>query len=550
MSRVSIYRAPASRASLSFAALAAGVALVAGVFGLLTSTLTAASVALVLSALAGAILFALRRDDLTAALLIGVLLLVDWYQLFGVPLGYPIVGPLLTIAVVAGLFLTQASERPWITVPQLWFWGILLALAAISIPRGISPSDSILYYIGVFVTPLLMYLLGTQWARDLTQMRRLLIALAAVGTLVALQTIFAGATGIFLLSTPRQAAYLSAASNFTLAGSADPRVGSFLGNPDWNGAFLAMMLFVPIGLLIAARTRFARACYLGETIVILVGLLYTYSTAAWLAAAIGFLVLIVLVGRGLMRFYMAAIAVVALGALSITFPAQIRGLALHALEFKTVTLRVGAWLTSLRVIAANPIWGVGLGLNTYLKRAEPFRVALQTRPLAHPHDSYLELAALAGLPLLVIFLMLLTGALSRALGTLRQAPRQHVALLGGALTALLVLSVNSLAINGWTLAPLAAIAWLMLGGLASPGLRQSLQTREGDTFDLWAERPETIHPNAVMINEMTIETITETIIETINESTAETVTESTTETTTHFIPTDTFPTLRVPGTSP
>jgi hypothetical protein len=46
-------------------------------------------------------------------------------------------------------------------------------------------------------------------------------------------------------------------------------------------------------------------------------------------------------------------------------------------------------------------------------------------------------------------------------------------LLGGGIAAVLALSINSVSINGWTLPPLAAPGWLILGAIASPLLRKN-----------------------------------------------------------------------------
>lgn len=474
MSRVSltgVRHAPTSRASLGMPLAIVGVVVVACAVGLLAGSGYLSLIALSLGAAAVLLVFALDRVDLTAIVLVGAALLIDWYQLVGLPLRYPLVAPLLSVVAAAIVFLVQSPARPWIPMPRLWLWGILLALAAIPILRGVSISESIVYYVDVFLTPLFMYVLGTQWTCDVPRLRRLLDVFSAIAALVAAHTIVAGVTGVFLLATPRQAAYLISVSDFTLVGSATTRVGSFLGNPDWNGTFLAMMLFPPIGLLIYATSLRARLLYLVEAVLILSGLLFTYSTAAWLAAAIGLVILLLLIGRGRTRIYGAVLAVVALGGLTVAFPSQVRLLTQHALALKSVSLRIGAWLTALRVIRAHPLGGIGLGLNTYLQRAEPFRVPLQTRPLAHPHNAYLEIAALAGVPVLVFFLVILGTGLTRAVSNLRSVPRGNVPLLAGAVTAIAVLCLNSLGINGWTLAPLAAIAWLMLGAVASPGVR-------------------------------------------------------------------------------
>ena len=49
-------------------------------------------------------------------------------------------------------------------------------------------------------------------------------------------------------------------------------------------------------------------------------------------------------------------------------------------------------------------------------------------------------------------------------------------LLCGGIAAIVALSLNSFSINGWTLPPLAAIGWIILGVISSPLLAKSLKS--------------------------------------------------------------------------
>jgi hypothetical protein len=75
---------------------------------------------------------------------------------------------------------------------------------------------------------------------------------------------------------------------------------------------------------------------------------------------------------------------------------------------------------------------------------------------------------------LITFVALVLFALWLALRNRALADASTRSLLGGGIAAVMALSVNSLSINGWTLPPLAAIGWLILGLLSSPLLRKSL----------------------------------------------------------------------------
>ena len=59
------------------------------------------------------------------------------------------------------------------------------------------------------------------------------------------------------------------------------------------------------------------------------------------------------------------------------------------------------------MIRAFPFTGLGMGRYVYFERANPYRVFEQYVPLDHPHNSFLELAALGGIQVSVIFTLLI-----------------------------------------------------------------------------------------------------------------------------------------------
>ena len=109
-----------------------------------------------------------------------------------------------------------------------------------------------------------------------------------------------------------------------------------------------------------------------------------------------------------------------------------------------------------------------MSFTNYLQRSAAYGVQAKYIPLAHPHNSYLELAAMAGLPTLFVFLALLLFALWKSWRNWIQVDARTRCLLGGGIASIVALSVNSMSINGWTLPPLAAIGWLVLGAISSP----------------------------------------------------------------------------------
>ncbi|HLZ59295.1 MAG TPA: O-antigen ligase family protein [Ktedonosporobacter sp.] len=463
-------------------ALALAALLIAVMAGAITYMYTIKFVELAVLALGGAIVMGtlIVKDQYAwlAGILVVVGLFIDWYGLIDLPYPYPVYAAALAMVVVAAILLKRLAQRELAFSAQFWLWISLLILAIPPIFWSLHLSDGVFYYVGVFFGPMLLYFVGMQMSRNMTQVRRLLNLLAALGALIGVHTIIAGKTGQFLLLTSKASAYLASANNFTVAGGTAIRVGSFFGNPDWNGAFLAMIVFLPAGLFFTTSSRSAKMLYLAEIALIMLALLYTVTASSWIAVAIGLVLFYLLVIRGHKRVWLPALFGLALIASYILLPHEFSVLNQHIHDTSDALLRFGAWETASKIIASHPFNGLGLDLNTYLLRAEPYRVPLQYRPLAHPHDSYLELAALAGIQVLIAFLALLGVATWRAFRTYRWATPRYRPLLGGALTAILVLTMNSVTINGWTLSPLAYIGWLILGAISSATLGQAAPKEE------------------------------------------------------------------------
>jgi O-antigen ligase len=464
-------------ATIGVIALALGIALSA----LGRSSLSA--LLAVPAALAILLLICLRQYLLLAALVVFVAIFIDFYQFVGLPLHEPVAALLLAFVVLAILFFTQSERTPWISLRHLIPWAALLVLAALAIPRGGSLSQTVSYYVTIFGIAIVVYCLGTQVSRSYRDLQFLLLLLILLASFIALHTLIQGVTGKFLFATAAQSDYLSSVSGFQLAGSSASRAGSFLLNPDWNGLFLAVSLFLAAGMLFAdAASRVVRGAAAIACALILLALLFTFTTASWLAAGAGF---VIFVSVFLPKKYRLRTLVVAGAGLLIgviIFARESRLLLQHATATGEYTLRLGAWETALRIILTHPLTGIGMAYTLYLDRAEAYRSPLQTQQLAHPHNSYLELAAFAGIPVLAAFLLLLFLAFRTAWRTYHATDARYQPLIGGVITGLIVLSVNSLFINGWTLPPFACLGWLLMGAITSRALLASREASSSAAF--------------------------------------------------------------------
>jgi O-antigen ligase len=443
--------------------------------GIAMSVIGIYALAITIGACAMVLILLLRQDELAAIFILVLHLYVDWY------LGLLVIAPALAGVLLLIFYLTRSPQHPWTTPRVLWLWSAFLLLSIYPAMRGLSLSrnDAAFYYPNIMVGALLMFWQGTVLARDIACARRFFKMLAVVGTCLAIITIIQDKTGILLFGTSRYDPSIASTANFSLLWGGDVyRLGSLFVNPDWNGAFFATMFCIPLGLFVDSNRPWEKVLYLGEVCIILPALLLTYSVGAWLSMGISVAVFVVLVGRMRYRAGVILFSFVLITLLFIFSPDQLALLQQHGTDPAVFSLRNGAWATAINIVQAFPLTGIGLGLHLYLQQAEPYRVPQQYMPLAHPHNSYLELGAMAGLPVIVLFIALLLFSLWLALRNWMLTDVRQRALLSGSIAAIVALSINSLSVNAWTFPPLAAFGWLILGIVSSPLLAKRLENKK------------------------------------------------------------------------
>ncbi len=411
----------------------------------------------------------LRLDELAVTLILAVHLYIDWF------LGLHLVGILMALVVLFVYYFGRSADRPWVEPRALWLWALFLVLTIYPAIYGgqLRFYDLVTFYPSNILGAFLMFWLGTVIVRDSVCLRRFLKILAGLGTLLAIHTIIEYTTGIFLLGTQYRIDNLLQAGNFQFANSTATRAVSFLVDPNWNGALLAMMAILPLGLFFASSSLLEKALYRFETFLILLALLFTYSNGAWLGAIAGLVVFMLFAGRKRSSFLVLSFIFIVAIILITFFPYEISSQLQHASNPREVTLRLGAWYTALQTIQALPLTGTGLGYLAYQLRTQPFS-GLEEGVFSQPHNSYLEWAAMAGIPVLLVFVALLLFALWMALRNWTIADARTRALIGCGIAAIVSLSLSSITIDGWTHPVIAEVGWLVLGALTSPLLAQSL----------------------------------------------------------------------------
>ncbi len=439
--------------------------------GIILSRVAFTAVGAVIGACILTIVLILQKNEILVGLVLFMHIYVDWY------LGALFDAQILTVFLLVVFYLRRSPEHPWSYPRALWLWLPFLVL-------GIFPSiqgawrlyDVAFYYPNIVGGAFVTFWLAMVAARDMATLRRILQILAFIGTLIAIHTIIEGITGVVLFSSSRFDDFLASENGYALASGLNVhRIGSFFVDPNWNGTFLATMLFIPLGLFMESSSVFEKVMYLLEVFLILPALLFTYSNGAWIGVLGGGIIFFLLVGRIADRvFFVIMVSIAAMLGVWLFFY-QLSLQLQHASGVTELSLRQGAWQTGLNVIQAFPFTGVGFGFDVYLQRADPYRDPKQYLALDHPHNSYIEIAAKAGLPMLALFLALLGFALWQALRNRARFERSTRTLFSGGIAAIAALSVNSISINAWTLPPLSVLGWTILGAIASPLLIKSLQ---------------------------------------------------------------------------
>jgi O-antigen ligase len=148
-----------------------------------------------------------------------------------------------------------------------------------------------------------------------------------------------------------------------------------LAHPDFAGIFLAMLLPVALAKVVSKRPMATRVLSASIVIVIGLGLLVTFTRAAWAGAIVGIIVVLAL-RRG--KFHVLPVAIagaVVVGALVLSLavvgsrPSASRGDFAHALlgrvasstdvNSRSVASRLNTWRDMLPLIAGRPILGWG-----------------------------------------------------------------------------------------------------------------------------------------------------------------------------------------------
>ena len=285
---------------------------------------------------------------------------------------------------------------------------------------------------------------------------------------------------------------------FTLMGRFMRASGSF-DQPNPFGGYLGLLLPLAVGLLLTAwpgrddeprvrRRKMLIWLYAAVTGALIAGgLLASWSRGAWLGAAVALVVVLVARGGLWLRGALMAIAVVVLVSLAVLgrvpVPDALRERVVDfAADFTTfdvrnievtdanfaVVERAAHWQAAWGMFSDHPWTGVGLG--NYAQVYPKYALPRWQDPLGHAHNYYLNMAAEAGLPGLVAYLLWVVAGFWIAVRAVRVSRGVALGIALGVLGMIVHLSVHNLVddlyVHGMPIQiglMLGLAAWLVAG---------------------------------------------------------------------------------------
>jgi putative inorganic carbon (HCO3(-)) transporter len=324
-------------------------------------------------------------------------------------------------------------RRTPLDFPLLAFIGSALLATVFAVNRNVAVFGTYDRWEGLLtiVTYGLVFWLAVQLLSGEADARGLTWSLLFSGYVVAAVAILQSAFGLL------------GGGYFVVAGTNVIRPDSTLANPDFLGIFLAMLLPVAIAKVMSQRPALTRVLAVNVAVVLFLGLLASFTRAAWIGAVVGGLAILVL-RRGRFRVWPLVIsASVLVGAFAVLAvfaarpsPAQ-PGVA-QALFARVVSiadpasrgqaLRLSVWGDTLPLIAGRPI--VGYGPDTFGLVYPKYQTTTREAVLwDKPHQDALGVVASQGIIGLLAYIWILV-AFVRAFWKGRYL-RGAVALFGG-----------------------------------------------------------------------------------------------------------------------
>jgi len=182
-------------------------------------------------------------------------------------------------------------------------------------------------------------------------------------------------------------------------------IGNFSTYLTFSGFFaIASIFLVPVGFSATTRTR--KLVYLLASQIGLTCILFNYSRSTIVALIIGAIALVLMIGARYRRWVsLVLLLTLAVGiVVSPDFLNRFKDMGSTEFSIEYANSRFAIWETTLSMIKEEPVFGIGPG-NYYDKYIE-YRKNRTGRNLSHAHNDFLNVAAIAGIPCALLFILL------------------------------------------------------------------------------------------------------------------------------------------------
>lgn len=209
---------------------------------------------------------------------------------------------------------------------------------------------------------------------------------------------------------------------YLIGESGAQRLSTPVGHPNFLGAFL--MLLLPLIWLFQWASLSQRQNLFIKTLLtffFLLGILFSYSRTAWIGTAFSLFIFLFFSLSVFKRSLLLIPLILSLSGLfwlshkspdpfSHSVLKRVESLA-HIQNEDNFIERIYAWKTTLSIIQSNYLKGIGTGNELFKKEYEKHLQPSAREILPHPHQIFLHLAAVFGLPVLFLYLTLLSYAI-------------------------------------------------------------------------------------------------------------------------------------------
>jgi len=248
------------------------------------------------------------------------------------------------------------------------------------------------------------------------------------------------------------------------------RYGSYFLNPNYMGAFSVLVSFAILVSVTLEKVTWKKIFRFVGLLALIFAFVETQSRGPILSFIVG-LVFFLMIPSQKYRF---TTKIASIGALVVVLLLFMPGFIEHALDrFISIeketsgnqVSRYSVWSYTIKLIGNNPLIGIGIGEKNYLIYMEKYGFVdvFGQRSLDNPHNSYLQLAVYAGIPAVLVFILVNWQLFKRGLkAIIKHKESGHPVLLVGFLAGLAAF-LASLVTDMYLFTQVAVVYWTFFG---------------------------------------------------------------------------------------